>query len=170
MWANVYTRGHVYSYVLSCLVFRILSFVVLSRSRSCTACSSSSVASPKEQYMQRYRRLRGGNCKIRAVLTIHTSETPIRTELRCYFRDVLKPRSEQQSTRCRRIELSCAAGVILTSYEVVERIKKADAKRLQRRLYSLPRPRNKGSHQQIHRSRTRLYTVKSVHRYTLMVR
>ena len=63
--------------------------------------------------------------EIRAVLTIHdhAGKTPIRTELRCYFREVLKPRSEQQSTRCRRIELSCAAGEIVTSYVVVERIK-----------------------------------------------
>ena len=52
--------------------------------------------------------------KIRAVLTIHASETPVRTELRCYFRELLKSRSEQQSTRCCRIELSCAAGVMLT--------------------------------------------------------
>ena len=60
---------------------------------------------------------------IRAVLTIRASETPIRTELRCYFREALNPKSEQQSTRCHRIELSCAAGEILTSYEAVERIK-----------------------------------------------
>ena len=66
--------------------------------------------------------------KIRAVLTIHAGETPIRTELRCYFREVLKPSSEQQSTRRRRIELSCA-GEVLTSDEVVERIEKADAEK-----------------------------------------
>ena len=61
--------------------------------------------------------------EIRAVLTIHAGKTPFRTELRCYFREVLKPRSEQQSTRCRTIELSCVAGEIVTSYVVVERIK-----------------------------------------------
>ena len=61
--------------------------------------------------------------EIRAVLTIHdhAGKTPIRTELRCYFREVLKSRSEKQSTRCRTIELSCAE--IVTSYVVVERIK-----------------------------------------------
>ena len=63
-WPYIYEQifthvlGHVYSYVHNCLVFRILSFVVLPV--SCTACSSK-VASPTEQYMQRYRRLRGGN-------------------------------------------------------------------------------------------------------------
>ena len=52
-WAFIYEQifthvhGHVYSYVHSCLVFRILSFVVLSRVRR--ACSSLKVAGPKER-------------------------------------------------------------------------------------------------------------------------
>ena len=52
--------------------------------------------------------------EIRAVLTIHAGKTPIRIELRCYFREALGPRIAQQSTRCRTIELSCAAGEIVT--------------------------------------------------------
>ena len=64
-----------------------------------------------------------------ASLTLHTSETPIRRELRVYFCEVLKPAAGCQKTqRRRRVELSCT-GEVLTSDEVLERIEKADADR-----------------------------------------
>ena len=60
-----------------------------------------------------------------ASMTLHTSETPIRTELRGYFCEVLKPAPGCQKTqRRRRVELSCT-GEILTSDEVIERIERA---------------------------------------------
>ena len=64
-----------------------------------------------------------------ATLTLHHCETPIRTELRGYFCEVLKPAEGQQKTkRRRRVELSCV-GEVLTNDEVVERIERADAER-----------------------------------------
>ena len=64
-----------------------------------------------------------------ATLTLTHCETPIRSELRGYFRAVLKPaEGQQKSKRHRRVELSCT-GEVLTSDEVVERIERADAER-----------------------------------------
>ena len=64
-----------------------------------------------------------------ATLTLTHCETPIRSELRSYFRAVLKPvKGHQKSKRRRRVELSCVEEV-LTSDEVVERIERADAER-----------------------------------------
>ena len=64
-----------------------------------------------------------------ATLTLHHSETLIRTELRGYFREVLKPNDGQQKPKRRpRVELSCT-GEVLTSDGVVERIERADAER-----------------------------------------
>ena len=64
-----------------------------------------------------------------ATLTLRHCETPIRAELRGYFREVLKPNDGQQiAKRRRRVELSCT-GEVLTSDEVVERIERADAER-----------------------------------------
>ena len=62
-------------------------------------------------------------------MTFHTSETPIRTELRGYFCEVLKPApGYQKMQRRRRVELSCT-GEVLTSDEVLERLEKAVADR-----------------------------------------
>ena len=64
-----------------------------------------------------------------ASMTFHTSETPICTELRGYFCEVLKPAPGYQKTqRRRRVELSCT-GEVLTSDEVLERLEKAVADR-----------------------------------------
>ena len=63
------------------------------------------------------------------MLTINKGETPIRAELRGYFREVLRPASgRSKPQRRRRIEL-CCAGEVLTSDEVVERMERADARK-----------------------------------------
>ena len=62
-----------------------------------------------------------------AILTIN-SETQLQAELRGYFREVLKPSGQNETQRCRRIEL-CCTGEVLTSDEVLERIEQADVQK-----------------------------------------
>ena len=62
-----------------------------------------------------------------AMLTIN-GETPLRAELRGYFREVLKPSEQNKTQRRRRIELSCT-GEVLTSDEVLERIEQEDVEK-----------------------------------------
>lgn len=62
---------------------------------------------------------------------ITNGETPIRAELRRYFREVLKPaRSQQEVQSRRRVQLS-RTGEVLTSDEMVQRIEQAEVERLQ---------------------------------------
>ena len=60
-----------------------------------------------------------------ALTTVGENETPLRTELREYFRKALMPSEKPSKQRKRRVELSCA-GEVLTNDEVMERIQNAD--------------------------------------------
>ena len=63
-----------------------------------------------------------------ALTTVKVNETPLRTELREYFRKALMPSEKPPRQQRRRVELSCA-GEVLTSDEVTERIQNADRER-----------------------------------------
>ena len=70
-------------------------------------------------------------CEVRVTATFYhpACETPLRTELRGYFREALKPDSSHQTTqKCRRVRLQCE-GELLTSDEVFERLEQADKER-----------------------------------------
>ena len=80
-----------------------------------------------------------------ATLTLHCKETPIRAELRGYFRDVLRPAHEgNKSQRRRRVEMSCV-GEVLTSDEVVQRIERANEERAAKKRSK----KKKGKHQRM---------------------
>ena len=71
--------------------------------------------------------------EVTATLTVHHQETPIRAELRGYFREMLRPACDaSKSQRRRRVELRCV-GEVLTSDEVTERLQRADAERAARK-------------------------------------
>ena len=111
--------------------------------------------------------------EVTAVLTINKGETPIRAELRGYFREVLRPASgRSKPQRRRRIEL-CCAGEVLTSDEVVERMERAVARKVAEKAVKKTFSKSKKKEQlaqRSHRRRMLMYIVRNAHRRILMQR